>query len=128
MTDDGRKTVGVTNQGDQNLDALMQTGWFPSEIAAYLLAITTSLSWQLSASRKPLTKTKTKFNVGSLDGDGRLRDIVTLMGGDAVGDPYEYAERLADIGLQFLKTRIVDQNQMLSEAIDPELAETSADT
>jgi hypothetical protein len=119
-------TVGMTDQGSQYLAALMETGWFASEMAAFLLAISTALSRALHASEFPLRGVTTKWNVGSLDKDGRLRDIVKLMGPEDLQDPYEYAERLAEVGLEFLKHKIVDQELLLSDVLEPGLADLSA--
>jgi len=112
-------TVGVTAQGARHLDELMDTGWFGSEMAAYLLAVGTALSRGLTPSPAPLKGVTTKWNVGSLDRDGRLRELVGLMGPEGLQDPYEYAERLAEVGLEFLKRKIVDQEQLLSDVLEP---------
>ena len=75
-------TVGLTGEGDQNLADLMETGWFESEMVAYLVAVSTALSRALVVSQAPLTGVGTKWNVGSLDKDGRLREMVNLLGPD----------------------------------------------
>lgn len=124
--DRGKVTVGVTDQGAQHLAALMETGWFGSEMAAYLLAISTALARELVTDPTPLAGVTTKWNVGSLDRDGRLRDLVRLTGPEDVRDPYEYAERLADTGLEYLRDRVVNQGSMLSDVLDPQPVATSA--
>lgn len=118
-------TVGVTDAGAQHLAALMDTEWFETEMAVYLLAISTALARNLVVSEKPLAGVKTKFNVGSLDRDGRLRDLVQLMGPENLSDPYEYAEKLAEVGLEFLKNKFVDQDLLLSDVLSPDFSKTT---
>ncbi|HUW95205.1 MAG TPA: hypothetical protein VMW58_05420 [Anaerolineae bacterium] len=115
----GKVTLGVTDSGAKYLEELMSTRWFSSEMAAYLLAVSTALSRKLAVSRAPLKGVTTKWNVGSLDRDGSLRELVRLMGPGDLQDPYEYAERLAEAGLQFLKHKIVDEELLLSDVLEP---------
>jgi hypothetical protein len=108
-----RVTVGVTPDGAENLAALMETGWFQDEMDAYRLAISTALSEALDA--PSISGAQTKFNVGTLDRDGRLRQLVTLLHDSP--RPYEDSERLAHAGLQLLRRRIVDDQMTLAEAL-----------
>ena len=108
-----RVTVGVTPDGAENLAALMETGWFQDEMDAYRLAISTALAESLEA--PAVSGAQTKFNVGTLDRDGRLRELVTLLHDSP--RPYEDSERLAHAGLQLLRRRIVDDQMTLTEAL-----------
>lgn len=108
-----RVTVGVTPEGAENLAALMETGWFQDEMDAYRLAISIALAESLDAGA--VTGAQTKFNVGTLDRDGRLSQLVTVLRDSA--RPYDQSERLAHAGLQLLRRRIVDDQMTLTEAL-----------
>lgn len=108
-----RVTVGVTPEGADNLTALMETGWFQDEMDAYRLAISTALAEGIDAGS--VTGAQTKFNVGTLDRDGRLRQLLTALHDSA--KPYELSERLAHAGLQLLRRRIVDDQMTLTETL-----------
>ena len=110
-------TVGVTAAGAANLAKMMQTGWFKEEVDAYRLAISVALARGLVGDPKAMAGLKTKFNVGSLDPDGRIRTMIGLMVADAGSRPYEHAERRAEAGLEFLARRLVDENVMLSDVL-----------
>jgi hypothetical protein len=108
-----RVTVGVTPQGAENLAALMETGWFQDEMDAYRLAISIALAEGIDADA--ITGAQTKFNVGTLDRDGRLRQLVMALHEPA--KPYELCERLAHAGLELLRRRIAIDQMTLAEAL-----------
>ncbi len=112
-----RVTVGVTPEGATNLELLMLSQWFADEVDAYRTAIAVAISQRLDVSDSTLPGVQTKYNVGTLDRDGRLANLVR---GLVAGPPdrvYEYSERLADAGLRYLKSRLVDQGAMLTEVL-----------
>lgn len=116
VNDRGRITVGVTDIGNAALAKLMTTNLFAAEMDAYKVAIALALRAGLS-SDQPLSGVKTKFNIGSLDPDGSLVELVRLLDSSGVGDPVARAERLADSGLAMLASRLVDSEQLLTEAL-----------
>lgn len=115
----GKVTLGVTSEGALNLATLMdmEDKWFDSEMTAYRLAITTALSHDLAVQQGPLKDVTTKYNIGSLDPDGRLREMIRLLGPADARDPYDIAEKLADAGLDLLNRQLVGKGLMLSEVI-----------
>ena len=113
----GKSTVGTTSEGARNLDSLMETGWFSSEVSAYKTAIGVALAQRPGYPLPAVQIRNTKWNIGTLDKDGRLSSLIDLITQGEVDEPYEYAEQLADLGLDYLKQRIVDQDQMLSEVL-----------
>jgi len=118
MPDDRDKvTVGVTPDGAVNLAALMESGWFTDEIDAYRLAIATAFGEQLNVDAVVLAGVQTKYNIGTLDRDGKVSAMVRAFSPEAATRPFEYSERLADAGLRYLKTRIVDQGLLLADAL-----------
>ncbi len=116
MPDDRDKvTVGVTREGAANLASLMESRWFDEEVDAYRVAIAAAVGAELNVA-EALAGVQTKYNVGSLDRDGSIAALVRAMFPDA-SRPYDYAERLADAGLRYLKARIVDQGMLLADAL-----------
>src|SRR3989442_14695823 len=111
-TDDAKDkvTVGLTPTGAANLERVIHTGWFKTDLDAYRLAIGVALARGLLADPKSMVGVKTKFNVGSLDPDGRIRTMINLMVPDAGPRAYEHAERRAEAGLEFLAQSLADQN------------------
>lgn len=116
----GRVTVGVSDKCNVFIKSLLETEWFDSEMAVFLLSVSIALSYELKVSDKPLSGLTTKFNIGSLDRDGKLRDMVKVIGSAGEKDPYEYAERLAEAGLEFLKVKLIDQGLLLSDILKSE--------
>lgn len=115
--DRGRVTVGVTEAGASALVRIMETGFFGTEMDAYKVAVALALRAGVRADES-VTGVTTKWNIGSLDPDGLLADLVDVLDRGGTGDPIDRAQRLADIGLSMLVTRLVDSGQTLSEALD----------
>ena len=68
----------------------------------------------------------TIFNVGTLDPDGSLRDVVTELYPDAADRPYAIIQRLAESGVSELG-RLHDANQLrFGQLFDKLLAEQVA--
>jgi hypothetical protein len=117
MENSGKVTVGVTVDGARRIEELLQTGWFPSELSIYLMSISVALAQNPPSDPGALSGVTTKYNVGSLDRDGRVRSMLALFGTSESQDPYEYAERLADGGLKVLHSILVEQQGTLAEAL-----------
>lgn len=114
--DRDKVTVGVTREGAENLAALMTTGWFADEVDAYRVSIAAALGAGLNVDAVVLAGVQTKYNVGTLDRDGQISELVRVLAASQPR-PFEYCERLADAGLRYLRSRVVDQGMMLAEAI-----------
>lgn len=112
-------TVGVNSDAAEDLAALMETDWFEREKDAYLVAISTAIARGLEVSTGSIPGTTTKFNVGTLDSDGIVKQLVRSLLSDEE-DPYDLSERLAHVGLAYLKTRLVDRGFTLSEVLYPD--------
>lgn len=110
-------TVGVTREGAASLAGLMESHWFDDEVDAYRVAIATAIGAGIDVSAVALTGVQTKYNVGSLDRDGSIAAMIRSMVPGSEGLPYDYAERLADAGLRYLKIRVVDQGMLLADAL-----------
>lgn len=90
-------TVGLTEQTHRMLQQLKKDGVFAEMRDGYLLGIALAISDGIIAPED--IKTGTVFNVGSLDPDNTLRDVITELYPEAAGRPYAYAERLAEAGV-----------------------------
>ena len=117
---DDKKTVGVTPDGAQILTDLMASGWFNEEIDAYKVAIGVAFANGLQKPSSEMTKVGTKWNVGSIDADGRLRRLVETLSPQDAERPYASCERRAAAGLEFLRKKIVVEKATLYEALQAE--------
>lgn len=116
-----RRTLGLTPAAQQLLDSLMALGWFRQEADVFRLAVSVGLARGLKKDPSDLVGLSTKWNVGTLDSDGRLRDLVRSLVPESGDHPFAYAELTAHAGLEWLKTKLVDEHAMLSEALSGEV-------
>lgn len=110
-----KTTVGLTPEGWNHMEALMETGWFAEQLDAYRLAISVALARQLPIDPAGLSGVVTKWNRGSLEPDGRVRALILAFA--QTGRPYAHAEALADAGIRYLRRRLVDEHALLAEVI-----------
>lgn len=110
-------TVGLTAEGRAALAELMTTGWFRDEVDAYRVAIAVALSKGLVTDESRLKGVETKFNVGTLNRRDEVRQLLSRLVPEVSDRPIEYAERLADAGLRHLATKLVDQDELLSDVL-----------
>ena len=93
-------TVGLTQEGHSKLQSLKEAGVFSEMLDGYRFAIALAIRRGLIAPDS--IKTSTIFNVGSLDRDGLIRDMVCTLFSDAGTRPYIYTERLTEAGVNEL--------------------------
>ena len=103
-------TLGLTNEGRQMLESLHDAGIIKELSDGYRLAITLAIKRDLEPAPENI-HTGTLVNVGSLDGDQTLRDLVAILRPESSDAPYRYIERLADAGLTEL-TKIQAKGQI----------------
>lgn len=125
MADDDqadKKQIGLTPEGNQALDSLMLLGLFEAEVDAYRFAITYAIAAGLRLEDAPKSGYVTKYAAtGTLDQPGIIRDLLSILGIGEVQRPYATAERLAELGVRALATRIEAH-----EALDSILTGVSA--
>lgn len=110
-----KRTVGLNDEGAKNLEAIMATEWFNEEIDAFRLAISVALANDnIDEETSGVT---TKWNVGTLDPDGKLRAMIKAISDEEVSRPFARAEALASAGLVYLKRRLVDENARLADVL-----------
>ena len=93
-------TVGLTPQGHLDLQRLKGDGVFSEMIDAYRFAIGLAVRRRLLAPAD--LSTVTIFNIGSLDRDGMIRDLIISIYEEAKDRPYAFVERLAEAGFEEL--------------------------
>jgi hypothetical protein len=112
-----RINIGVTTRGAQHLADLMATGWFLEQLDAFRVAIGVALGYGVCTPPEDMGGGGTKWNIGSVDNDGRLRQLIMAVAPASGDRPYEYAERLADAGLALLGQRLVRDGALLFEVL-----------
>ncbi len=121
---DDKKTMGVTPDGALILAELMGSGWFNEEVDAYKVAIGVAFANRLQKPLAAMSRVATKWNVGSVDTDGRLRRLVETLSPEDADRPYASCERRAAAGLEFLKKKIIVEKSTLYEALQVEEPDT----
>lgn len=113
-----RRTLSASNEANTALDLLTAYGWFSDGIEAYRVAIAVALARGLTEEDAPeRVNAQTKYNVGSVDPEGRLRSLITLMRPQDASRPYASAEWLAEAGL-YLIVRELEDGILLSDIIE----------
>lgn len=90
-------TVGLTEETHAMLQKMKADGIFNEMQDGYRFGIAFAIARGLIAPDS--LKLRTFLNVGSLDKDGSLRNLITELYPEAAGKPYSIAERLAEAGL-----------------------------
>lgn len=95
-------TIGLTQEADDMLETMVEDGTFAQKVDGYRFAF--SLALAQGAQPGDLSKRKTIFNVGSVDPDNTLQDIVEELVPDllAGSSHYRVVERLAEWGVREL--------------------------
>jgi hypothetical protein len=113
--------IGITPTAEGHLDELMKTGWFADRQDAYRVAIGVALARRLEPSASDMIGLRTAYNfTGGIDRDGKLRQLIAVLGPSEAARPAIFAERLAHAGLAFLVDRLVTASGTLADALNPE--------
>lgn len=94
-----KKTIGITKANHSDLQKLLQTGQFASELDAAKFAMAFAARNEVPAGRAD--GADTKWNVGSVDPSGDLREMVRTLYPD-VSEPYRLMEHLMNEGIRSL--------------------------
>lgn len=114
---DDRRTLGVTAEGAEALDEIMNTGWFAEEMDAYRVAISLAFANGLVKDPSEMTGTSTKWNIGTLDPEDVLLSMVLALSDEPPDRPYAHAEARAAAGLVYLKRRLVDEKAEIADVL-----------
>ncbi|RYV50990.1 hypothetical protein [Pengzhenrongella frigida] len=118
MSDD-KVQIGLGQDADNALKALVDQGIFPNEGVGYKFGVAYALSLGTTPEEVEIIGNKTKFAVAGLDPDGRLSILITTFLPDS-DRPYWAAEKLADWGLRDLARRLAaheDLAEIMEQAV-----------
>jgi hypothetical protein len=108
-----KKQIGLTTAGNASLAILMEAGLFGTETDAYKVAIAYALAKDLDPAVAPDGGYQTKFNAaGGLDVYNEIRDLIMILRPQDADHPYAAAERLAELGIGALASRIAAQESL----------------
>src|SRR5437588_3727107 len=89
-------TIGLTEQSHGVLQRLKDEQAFPEMVDGYRFAIALAINRSLIAQEQ--TRMTTIFNVGTLDPDGTIRNMISELFPE-MPNPYSVAQRLAEAGI-----------------------------
>jgi len=115
-------TVGLTEETHAMLQKMKADGIFNEMQDGFRFGIAFAIARGLIAPDS--LKLRTFLNVGSLDKDGSLRNLITELYPKASGRPYSIAERLAEAGLAELG-RLHENDQLRFGEIYKAIVETT---
>jgi hypothetical protein len=118
ILDGDKSQVGLgleANDHIANLTAKYQ--WFDSGNDCYRVAVAVALArGKDSSDLGSITGKKNKYHVGSIDNDGRLRELIITFRPDLSEKPYYASEWLAEIGLSIIREEL-DSGAFLSDIL-----------
>lgn len=114
MASEDRKTIGVSLDSQATLDRLMSTNMFREQVDAARLALSVGLLGNPDCPSQE--ERTTKWNVGTFDPTGEVRDLVACFR-PGVASPYRESEILIEIGLKVLKSHLVTHGQLDLEVL-----------
>ena len=111
--------IGLSAEGNSHIKHLQQEfELFDDEQDAYRFAIAYAVAKNFGESDLPeVTDRKNKFGTGSIDKDGKIRDLIKIYMPDHSLRPYAMAEILAEIGLFHLHAAL-DKGKTLNEILE----------
>ncbi len=91
--------------------------WFKEGLDCYRAAVAVALARGKDRSDLgTITGKKNKYSVGSIDSDGRLKELIITFRPDLSEKPYYASEWLAEIGLSIIREEL-DNGKFLSEIL-----------
>jgi hypothetical protein len=107
-------TIGLTPENDQVVSRLIEIGLFDKDFDAAKFAMGLAVSRKFPIVDVP--GTGTKWNVGSFDKDGQLRNLLLMLYSD-VDEPYRAIENLINLGLQHLSREWAARGEMSARVL-----------
>lgn len=102
MSGGDRINVGLTEETHALLQKLQAEGVFDEMRDGYRLGIALAIARGGIAAEVQSQSHRNVLNIGSLDPDGAIRDMINELYPEAAGKPYAIAERLAEYGVSQL--------------------------
>ena len=119
-----KSQIGLTPAGQAAIEQLTESRLFSEQSDAYKLGIAYAIAAGLDIDSAPGGGYQTKFNAaGGLDKDGLVRQLIEVLEIGETGRPYATAEKLAEIGVTTIATRLAG-NETLAEILSEVAFET----
>lgn len=96
-----KRTIGITSRNERSLARLVQAGQFGAELDAAKFAM--AYAMRAGVGVGSTEGAGTKWNVGTVDADGKLKALVESLYGE-LSEPYRLVEHLMNEGLGMLDT------------------------
>ena len=113
-----KSQVGLGLEANDHIANLQDNyQWFKEGLDCYRAAVAVALS--RGKDKKDLgtvTGKKNKYSVGSIDSDGRLKELIITFRPDLSEKPYYASEWLAEIGLSIIREEL-DNGKFLSDIL-----------
>lgn len=123
-----RKQIGLPGNSSTLLDEIVrETPWFGQALDCYRLAIGVALARELKPSGHDSDSYETKYSTSSIDPDRTLRELVLALAPECGDRPYDWAQRLANKGIHFLHSELVQRGRSLTEVLGAESREQGTD-
>jgi hypothetical protein len=118
ILDGDKSQVGLGFEANDHIANLENKyEWFANGVDCYRAAVAVALARGKDKSDLgSLTGKKNKYSVGTIDGDGRLRELIVTFRPDLSDKPYYASEWLAEIGLSIIREEL-DSGKFLSEIL-----------
>jgi hypothetical protein len=118
ILDGDKSQVGLGFEANDHIANLENKyEWFANGVDCYRAAVAVALARGKDKSDLgSLTGKKNKYSVGTIDSDGRLRELIVTFRPDLSDKPYYASEWLAEIGLSIIREEL-DSGKFLSEIL-----------
>jgi hypothetical protein len=100
-----KNTIGVTQENREFLELVIEQGLFSDQMDAAKLGMTLAIRRGIHPGEA--TGVDTKWNVGSFDKDGHLRDVLRAIYPE-ISTPIRLAEYLVNEGLVILRKQMME--------------------
>ena len=118
IVDGDKSQVGLGLEANDHIANLQDKyQWFREGLDCYRTAVAVALARGKDRSDLgTVTGKKNKYSVGSIDSDGRLRELIITFRPDLSDKPYYASEWLAEIGLSVIREEL-DAGNFLSDIL-----------
>ena len=118
IVDGDKSQVGLGLEANDHIANLQDKyQWFREGLDCYRTAVAVALARGKDRSDLgTVTGKKNKYSVGSIDSDGRLRELIVTFRPDLSDKPYYASEWLAEIGLSIIREEL-DAGNFLSDIL-----------
>jgi len=114
-----RSQIGLPDATDDQLKQLVkETPWFAADQDVYRVAVAVAIARDLQPKpNEPDMGYNTKFHVGAIDPDGKMKFLVSAFSPEHADAPYRWVQRLANKGVLYLYSALIEKGLPISEAL-----------